>query len=361
MKGIIIGGGIIGLSIARELFKKGIEITVVDKDVIGKGASWVAGGMLAPQAEGLEKGMFLDLCLESREMYKKYAEEIQKETGKDVGYWECGILVPVFSEEEKEERLKQLKQYKEIGLTGYWLDRKDLESRYISLGDELLGGIFYPDDGQVDNRLIMLALESYVRSRDFVVLEKTEVKKIVSQNGKFQYIKTNKGNVEGDFCVICAGAWSGEIFDVPVFPIKGEMAAVDVNQDDIDTVFFGSKAYLIPRKNYDRLVIGATEEKVGFKEGNSVKGTLQLLNGLVETLPHMKSRNVQELWFGYRPATPDLEPILGESHIENVYLATGHHRNGILLAPITTKLISDFITEGKESEYLEKFSYTRFL
>jgi len=360
MKGIIIGGGIIGLSIARELYKKGIEITIIEKEKIGRGASWVAGGMLAPQAEGLEIGDMLNLCLDSRNMYKDYILEIEKDTGLQTGYWDSGIFCPAFSEEEKDELLKNLKNYQKIGLTGEWIERKEIKDKYISLGEEILGGVLYPDDGQVDNRLLMIALENYVRNTDMEILEYIPVKKIVEQNGEFKYVETENGIVEGDFCILSAGAWSGLILDIPVFPIKGEMAAVDVEKKDIDKVFFSSRAYLIPRKDYTRLVIGATEEKVGFKKGNTVKGVMQLFKGLVDTFPHFKEKNIQELWYGYRPATPDLEPILGESGIKNLYFATGHHRNGILLAPITAKLLVDLIVDNKKDKYLEIFNCKRF-
>ncbi len=360
MKGIIIGGGIIGLTLARELYKKGIDITIIEKERIGRGASWVAGGMLAPQSEGLEIGEMLDLCLESRDMYKDYIKEIEKDTGLQTGYWDSGIFCPAFSEEEKQQLLKNLENYKKIGLTGEWLEKKEFEDKYISLGDEILGGVLYPDDGQVDNRLLMIALENYIRNVNIEILEYIPVKKIVEKNGKFQYVETENGVVEGDFCILAAGAWSGLISDVPVFPIKGEMAAVDVEKKDIDKVFFSSRAYLIPRKDYTRLVIGATEEKVGFKKGNTVKGVMQLFKGLVDTFPHFKEKNIQELWYGYRPATPDLEPILGESNIQSLYFATGHHRNGILLAPITAKILVDLIFNKKHNKYLEIFSYKRF-
>ncbi len=360
MKGIIIGGGIIGLSIGRELYKKGIEITIIEKERIGRGASWVAGGMLAPQSEGLESGNMLDLCLDSRNMYKEYITEIEKDTGLLTGYWDSGIFCPAFSEEEKDLLLKNLENYKKIGLTGEWLERNQIEDKYLSLGDEVIGGVLYPDDGQVDNRLLMIALENYVRGIDINILENMPVRKIVEKNGKFSHVETENGIVEGDFCILSAGAWSSQIFDIPVFPIKGEMAAVDVEKKDIDRVFFSSRAYLIPRKDYTRLVIGATEEKVGFKKGNTVKGVMQLFKGLVDTFPHFKEKNIQELWYGYRPATPDLEPILGESEIKNLYFATGHHRNGILLAPITTKLLSDLIVENKKDKYLDIFSCKRF-
>ncbi|WP_457641197.1 glycine oxidase ThiO [Persephonella sp.] len=360
MKGIIIGGGIIGLSIARLFQKTGYDITVIEKDRVGKNASWVAGGMLAPQAEGLESGKFLEFCLESRDMYKEFVKEIEEETGINTDFWECGIFCPAFSENEKKELLERLEIYRNIGLTGEWLNRKDIEDMYRSLGKEILGGVYFPDDGQVDNRLLMMALEKFLRNSSAEIFENTEVVQIKEVSGRFRSVITSHGEIEGDFCIVAAGAWSGQILDIPVYPLKGEMAAIDIQEKEIDRVFFSSRAYIIPRKNFGRIVIGATEENVGFKDGNTVKGIMKLFKGLVDTFPHMINRNIQEIWFGYRPATPDLEPIIGEHHIENLYIATGHHRNGILLAPITAKIIFDLIDKNKKSEYLNIFSYKRF-
>ncbi len=359
-KGVIVGGGIIGLSIARELHKRGYEITIVDKDRIGFGASWVAGGMLAPQAEGLKPGIFFDFCLESRQMYKDFVEELKDDTGINTNYWKCGIFCPAFSEKDAEELINRLTTYKTLGLSGQWLDRRDIEKNYLSLGKDIIGGVLFEEDGQVDNRLLMKALREYAL-KNFEVIEETRVIKIEEKNGEFFRLYTNNGYVDGDFCVLSAGAWSGKILDIPVFPIKGEMAGVDIEMGEIDKVFFSSRAYIIPRFDYSRLVIGATEERVGFQDGNSIKGVMKLFKGLIDTFPHMKSKNIQEIWFGYRPGTTDLDPILGEYFIKNVYIATGHYRNGILLAPITAKIMADLIDKSEGNKYLDVFSYKRFV
>ena len=361
-KGIIIGGGIIGLSIARGLEKRGYQVVVLDKDRIGYGASWVAGGMLAPQAEGLKIGKFLEFCLESRNMYKEFTDSLTEDTGIKVNYWKSGIFCPAFNESEAEQLISKMNEYKKQGLSGYWIDREDIEKNYLSLGKEIIGGVLYPDDGQVDNRLLMEALKEYAYSKDNIeVMNETKVEKIIETNGEFKGVKTNNGIIEGDFCVLTAGAWSGEILDIPVFPIKGEMLGVDIEIGEIDRVFFSSRAYIIPRFDYSRLVVGATEERVGFQDGNTVRGIKSLLKGLTDTFPHFKNKNIQEIWFGYRPGTTDLDPILGEYEIKNLYIATGHYRNGILLAPITEKLIVELIDENKEDEYIKIFSWKRFI
>ncbi len=360
-EGLIIGGGIIGLSIARSLFKRGYDITVIDKDMVGFGASWVAGGMLAPQAEGLQEGKFLNLCLESRKMYKNFVNELEEETKINVHYWKSGIFCPAFNEEERNELNNRLDEYKRLGLSGEWIERKDLEKNYLSLGKDILGGVLFNDDGQVDNRLLMKALRKFAL-RNFNVIEKTEVIEILEKNGSFVGVKTAKGDtIEGDFCVLTAGSWSGKILNIPVFPIKGEMIGVDIDVGEIDRVFFNQRAYIIPRFDYTRLVIGATEERVGFKDGNTVEGVMKLLKGLTDTFPHFKDKLIQEIWYGYRPGTTDLDPIFDEYEIKNVYIATGHYRNGILLAPITEKIVVEQIDENKTSEYIKTFSWRRFV
>lgn len=358
MEILIIGGGIIGLSIAFELIEKGFKITIVEKDKIGKGASWVAGGMLAPQAEGLDDE-FLNFCLESRNLYKDFVKKVEEKTKQETGYWECGILKLAFSEEEAKQIKKDVERFKNLGLKAKWLDRNELMKEYKDLGDEVIGGALYEDDAQVDNRKLCTALANYVR-RNAKVLENTKVLKIEEKNGKFSKIITDRGEFTADLCVLSAGAWSGELLDIPVFPLKGEMLALDIEKEDINRVLYSSRAYLIPRSDFHRLVVGATQENVGFKDGNTALGTLKLLKGSIDTLKNLANKNIQELWYGYRPATPDELPILGESGVDNLILATGHHRNGILLAPITAKIISEYIAENKSSKYLELFSVKRF-
>ncbi len=360
MKGIIIGGGIIGLSIARQLYKLGYDITIIEKGMIGRGASWAAGGMLAPLAEGLV-GEFLDFCVKSRDMYKSFVEEIEKETGDNVGFWECGIVYPVFSEEEKEILQKRINYYNKLGHNAIWLERKEIEEKGYNLGKNIVGGAFFPDDKQVDNRRLVTALVKYIKKTNIEVRQFEEVKFINEKEKVFKSVTTNKREIEADFCVLAAGAWSGELEPVKVFPKKGQMFSFKTKKkEEIKNIFYSKRAYIIPRKDTNLVVVGATEEDVFFKEGVTVAGLAVLIKGLLDTFPNTKDYEIVETWHGFRPATPDGLPILGKSDVKNLYYATGHYRNGILLAPITAKLIADLIHENKESSYLKIFSFDRF-
>lgn len=360
MKGIIIGGGVIGLSIARELNKLGYEITILEKNVLGRGASWAAGGMLAPQAEGLT-GDFLKFSVESREIYKNFVQELERETGYDVSYYECGIVYLAFSEKEMENLSKRADYYNSLDLESKILSRQEIMDMGIKISNLVVGGAFFPQDKQVDNRKLVMSLVKYVKSSNITVKEFTEVKFIEADNGMFQRVITNNGSFEADFCILAAGAWSGEIEPIKVFPIKGQMLSFKTKRKgEIQKILYSSRAYIIPRKDSNLVVVGATQENVFFKEGNTVSGIFLLLKGLLETLPSTKDYEITETWYGFRPATPDGFPILGKSEIKNLYYATGHYRNGILLAPITAKLLTDLIHKEEESAYLKMFDFRRF-
>lgn len=360
MKGIIIGGGIIGLSIARQLYKLGYDITIIEKSILGRGASWAAGGMLAPLAEGLT-GDFLDFCVKSRDMYKSFVEDIEKETGDNVGFWECGIIFPVFNEIEKELIQKRVDYFNKLGHSAVWLDRKDIEEKGYLIGKDILGGAFFPDDKQVDNRRLITALIKAVKKTNMEIRQFETVKFIKEKDGVFKSVITDKGEIEGDFCILAAGAWSGEIEPVKVFPKKGQMFSFKTRKkEEIKNIFYSKRAYIIPRKDTNLVVVGATEENVFFKEGITVAGLAILIKGLLNTFPNTKDYEIVETWYGFRPATPDGLPILGKSDIKNLYYATGHYRNGILLAPITVKLIVDLIHKKEENPYLKIFSFDRF-
>jgi len=360
LKGIIIGGGIIGLSIARELNKLGYEITILEKKLLGRGASWAAGGMLAPQAEGLV-GALLSFSIESREMYKDFVQQLEKETGHEVSYYECGIVCPAFSEEEMENLSERVDYYNELGLESKILTRQEILDMGIKISNFVIGGAFFPQDRQVDNRKLVISLVKYVKNSNMTVKEFTEVKFIETDDGVFQRVITNNGTFEADFCILAAGAWSGEIEPIKVYPIKGQMLSFKTKtKNEISKILYSNRAYIIPRKDSNLVIVGATQENVFFKEGNTVSGTFSLLEGLLETLPSTKDYEITETWYGFRPATPDSLPILGKSEIKNLYYATGHYRNGILLAPITTKLITRLIHKEEESPYLKIFGFSRF-
>ncbi|PSB00611.1 glycine oxidase ThiO [Merismopedia glauca] len=346
---LIIGGGIMGMAIALELRSQGAEVTILSRN-FKEAATHAAAGMLAPQAEGIAPGPMLDLCLQSRAFYGGWCDRIEEITGAKTGYWGCGILAPVYTLPQNN--------------SDYWLDRDSIHQFQPGLSDEVGGGYWYPEDGQVDNRALAQALWLAMQKVGVNVREGVEVHQIQHHRAKINCVETNRGTHTAQHYILATGAWSQELLPIPVYPKKGQMLSLRVPQNilasfPLHRVLFGSHIYIVPRQD-GRIIIGATSEDVGFTPKNTARGIQSLLNETIRLYPQLKDFAIEELWWGYRPTTPDELPILGTSPYENLTLATGHHRNGILLAPITGLLITKLIGEGKLEPLLPHFHYSRF-
>lgn len=353
---ILIGGGLMGLSLAVELKLRGATVTVLSRDV-QEAAGFVAAGMLAPQAEQIPPGPMQDLCLRSRALYPDWTRKLEEITGVDTGYWPCGILAPVYENDSSRFPTGE-------GTGEKWLDREEILQQQPGLGDEVVGGWWYPQDGQVDNRRqLMKALRMAAQDLGVQIRENVTVEKIISAHNIVTEIQTNQGNFSASNYILTTGAWSGQLLNIPVFPRKGQMLSVRVSGSvdslPLKQVLFGSNIYIVPRRD-GLIVIGATSENVDFTPGLTPNGIQQLLSEAIRLYPSLKAFPIQEFWWGYRPATPDTNPILGLSSCDNLTLAVGHYRNGVLLAPITAQLISNWILEKQFDPLLTHFRWDRF-
>ncbi|MEM7594067.1 MAG: glycine oxidase ThiO [Cyanobacteria bacterium P01_A01_bin.83] len=349
---LIIGGGVIGLAIAVELKRQGAKVTVISKDFM-QAASHAAAGMLAPRAEKLANPL-LELCLESRWLYPEWTQKLEELTGIETGYLPCGILAPVFDEPSQIEQ----------NAATAWLDRESIKLYQPGLGEKVVGGWWYPEDGQVDNRCLMRSLLQAAQTLGVEIKEGVSVKAIPQQQGKVTGVLTDVGLLEAEQYVLAAGSWSSQLMPLPVRPVKGQMLSLRMPQQlhqpfPLQRVLYGDGVYLVPRQD-GRLVVGATAEEVNWTPFNTPQGIQSLLAKTMELYPAAAQWQIEEFWWGFRPGTPDELPILGRSPCENLFLATGHYRNGILLAPITAKLIADLIINQKSAPLLTAFSYQRF-
>lgn len=350
---LIIGGGIIGLAIALELKQQGAKVTVISKDYM-QAASHAAAGMLAPMAEKMTSAPMLDLCLRSRWLYPEWTQKLEELTGVETGYLPCGILAPVYSQPDLHTNQDNV----------IWLDQQTINLYQPGLGDRVVGGWWYPEDGQVDNRCLMRSLLQAAQTLGIEIKEGVKVRAIQQQQGRVNGILTDLGLLTADNYVLATGSWTSQLFPLPVRPVKGQMLSLRMPQKlhqpfPLQRILYGDSIYLVPRQD-GRLVIGATVEDVDWTPFNTPKGIQKLLNKAVELYPAIADWQIEELWWGFRPATPDELPILGHSTCENLFLATGHYRNGILLAPITASLISNLILKQQSDPLLESFSYQRF-
>lgn len=345
---IIIGGGIIGLAIAVDLKLRGSTVTVLSRD-FQQAASHAAAGMLAPSAEEIPPGPMLDLCLKSRWLYPEWVRKIEDLTGLDTGYNPCGILLLAYDSTLTDET---------------WLDRESIKFYQPGLGKDVVGGRWYPEDGQVDNRKLVKALRQAALNLGVDLLEGVTVQAIQQQKNKVKSILTSKGEFEAQTYILASGSWASQLLFLPVYPIKGQMAAVRMPKDSDDIpplqrILFAPQTYLVPRQD-GRLIIGATSEKVNWKMGNTPDGLQTLFSRAIQLYPPLKDWPIEETWWGFRPGTPDELPILGTSSCDNLILALGHYRNGILLTPVTASLIANLVLQDKTDPLLNQFRYDRF-
>ncbi len=352
---IIIGGGLIGLTLALELVQRGLRVTILSQQPLAA-AGHAAAGMLAPQAEGLAPGAMRDLCLRSRSCYPDWVAKLESLTGESVGYWPCGIMAPMGDGQTAPHPPQD------------WQNAADLWAIQSGLGPTVQGGWWFPEDAQVDNRSLMRALLAAVRSAGVEIREGVTVQSIVTQSDQVTHLETNAGHWQAQHYILATGAWSAAIASIPVQPRKGQLMALrwppgrataHLSGWPLQCVLFGAAIYIVPRQD-GRVVVGATSENVGFTEGNTAAGVQHLLNAAIRLFPALADCELIETWWGYRPATPDELPILGESQWDNLTLATGHYRNGILLAPITGQIIADWVVDRRADRLLGDFAWSRF-
>ncbi|UKO98137.1 glycine oxidase ThiO [Nostoc sp. UHCC 0870] len=355
---VIIGGGVIGLAIAVELKLRGANVTVLCRD-FQAAASHAAAGMLAPDAEKITDESIKSLCWRSRSLYPDWTQKLADLTGLNTGYWACGILAPVY--EQQGDRGAEAQGSRENS-PAYWLDQTAIHQYQPGLGTDVVGGWWYPEDAQVDNRALVRVLRAAAESLGVELKDGIAVEAFLQQQGQVVGVQTNTGVIRADHYVLATGAWANELIPLPVFPRKGQMLSVRVPEFvpelPLKRVLFGENTYIVPRRNRS-IIIGATSEDVGFTPHNTPAGIQKLLQGAIRLYPQLQHYPIQEFWWGFRPETPDESPILGTSHCANLTLATGHYRNGILLAPITAQLIADLVWEQKSDPLLNHFHYSR--
>ncbi len=364
---LIVGGGAIGLAIALELRQRGMQVTVLSQD-FAAAAGHAAAGMLAPGAEKIAPGPMAELCLRSLALYPTWVNKLEDLSGQDSGYWPCGILSPTLARHSAAIAI----QSAQSNLANQPLDQPSVINlgaeathRYQpGLSSHITGACFYPEDAQVDNRALMKALRSATQDLGVIIEEGVSVEGIMQRQQQVTGLRTSAGIKQADHYVIATGAWSGDLLPIPVVPRKGQLISVRVppgygQVQPLRRVLYGEKVYIVPRRD-GRIVIGATVEDAGFSTFNTPAGVASLLNAAIELYPELQDFPIEEFWWGFRPATPDEMPILGAGPCHNLTLATGHHRNGILLAPVTAQLIADQL-QGKADPLLSAFSYQRFM
>jgi len=377
---VIIGAGIIGCSIAYHLARDSrgsLKIAVLDKGSIGSEASSGAAGMLAAQIESEKQGPLLQLAVRSRGIYHLLADELKDFCGVDIQYSKKGILSLALNPEINKTLKKTFTWQKEAGLQCEWLEPDMLERKFPFLTRPPLGAFFCPEDGQVASSSVVRAFEIGARKLGVQFFENNEVVDHETRGTKVVSISTVNGmRFSAGTFIAANGPWLGQLFKstLPVGPVKGqiliyEMAAGWRYRNSWQTpVYCGSTSrssrwscYFVPKQD-GNLLVGATSEKGSFDLKENTEATRDLTEHAEKIFPEIRSFSFKGVWVGLRPATPDHSPVLGPMpELDNLLVAGGHFRNGILLAPVTGEILSEIVLKGKSSFPLDSFSPARFL
>ncbi|HVA36219.1 MAG TPA: glycine oxidase ThiO [Candidatus Dormibacteraeota bacterium] len=347
---VIIGAGLIGLALARELAQRGAEVRILDTGEPGRQASWAAAGMLAPSSEGLD-GSFFDLCAASLERFPAFAESLRAETGLDVHLRREGFVAPAYDDAGVATLEARVAAARARGYGASMLSPAEAVRLEPALAPVRGAGRF-EHEASVDNRRLGRALRAAVERLGVRVEEGVPWVRLAATNRRVNGVETAQGFVPAPVVVNAAGAWAGSLEGVPeqarvpVVPVKGQMLALGMPANLIGhTIYAERVAYLVPRDD-GHLIVGATVEHVGFDTRVTAAGIQRLLEGALRVAPALRELSIVETWAGLRPGTPDGLPYLGAGGLEGYFLATGHLRNGVLLTPITAEVVADAI-EGR--------------
>ncbi len=364
----IIGGGVIGLSIGWRLAAAGLSVDIFERDAAGRGASWAAAGMLAAgiETEPGELSLYA-LNRESQSLWPDFAAAVEAASGEAVGLRQDGTLSVALTRDDVGQLRFTYEFQRSHGIALDWLSAADARQFEPHLHPNLAGAVLSRGDHQVDNRRLVRALQRAFTAAGGRLHEQAEVTAIDIAGGSVAGVRVGERRHRADKVVLAAGAWSARIAGVPpvarppVRPVKGQMLALRMNPEAplLRHVVWTPKVYLVPRRD-GRLIIGATTEERGFDRDLTAGGIFALLEGAWRALPAIEELPIDEMWVGFRPGSRDDAPILGPTEVEGLVLATGHHRNGILLTPVTARAIAHYILTGDVEAAIRPFGIGRF-
>jgi glycine oxidase len=364
----IVGAGVCGLAIAWRLALRGLEVAVFERGIAGEGASHAATGMLAAAAE-VEPGedALLPLSLESQHMWPAFRDALEAASGRAIDYRADGILLAALGREEVERLRFRFDLQQRLGLHTTWMNGTTARQREPGLRPTVSAAIHCPADHQVEPRAMVAALAVAMARAGARLIEHCPVEGLMTEGGRVSGILTARGACRAATVVLAVGAWSATLpglppeAALPVRPLKGQSLALRMpaGAPSLNGMVWTEQIYMAPKSD-GRLIVGATVEEKGFDTSITAGGVYALLDGARRALPSVEELAVDEIWSGFRPTSPDDAPILGPTALEGLVVATGHHRNGILLTPVTAKAIEDLVTGGAMRGAATGFTAARF-
>jgi glycine oxidase len=363
----IIGGGVIGLAIARALALRGVrDVLLIERNTLGGESSSAAAGMLAPQAEANRAHEFFYLTCRSRDLYPEFASALLDETGIDIELETTGTLYLAFTAADAEELERRYAWQTKAKLPIEKLSIDAVRELEPALSEDVRGALKFPLDTQVENRRLISALASANEKLGVRLETGTEVTSLKIERDRIRGIETSRGFIAADSVVIAGGAWSSLLAadkalpNPRIKPVRGQMLCLEANPQIARHVIYSPRGYLVPRRD-GRLLAGSTTEQAGFEKRVTAAGIHSILSAALEISPRIAALPLTDSWAGLRPRAADTLPVLGPcAEIAGLFYATGHYRNGILLAPVTGELIAAAIVDKIFPAALSIFSPDRF-
>jgi glycine oxidase len=359
----IAGGGVIGGAIALELARAGLRVAVFDRQQPGQEASWASAGILSPAPENPGMVAMVPLGKASIALYPEFVAQVEEISGRNVGFRAKGTLEALFSHDTKAELSTIIALHHGLGLPAEPLRAEDARELEPALSEEVEAAVLRPEEASVDNRALTAAILEAAQRSGAEIFSGNGARGIWRQGNRCAGLVLQNEKVEAKWTIIAAGCFSAAIDGIsqyaPVRPAKGQMAALRADDLKIDRVLWSEKIYLVPRDD-GRILAGATVEHAGFDKRVTAGGIEKILSAAIDLAPGLANARIEETWAGLRPDSPDHLPILGPTDIDGLLMATGHFRSGILLTPITARLVREWIMEQRVSVDWDRFSPLRF-
>jgi glycine oxidase len=359
----IAGGGLIGSAIALELAQAGLSVAVFEKGEPGREASWASAGILSPAPETQGMIPIVPLAKASIVLYPEFVANVEGISGQNVGFRPFGTMDVLFSRDAKRDLSTLIALHHGLGLKAEPLHPEEARELEPALSPEAEAAALRPDEASIDNRALTQAVLHATQKSGAEIFPDKVVEAIWREGSRCAGLKLRNENVSAKWTIIASGCFSANVEGVavyaPVRPAKGQMASLRADELKIRRVLWSEKIYLVPR-NDGRILAGATVEYVGFDKHVTAGAIEKILSDAMELAPGLANARIEETWAGLRPDSPDHLPIVGPTDLEGLLIATGHFRSGVMLTPITARLIREWITEQRVSVDWERLSPMRF-
>lgn len=364
---VIVGGGIIGGSVAFDLARRNLRVAVLDRQELMHEASWAAAGMLSPAPDCPAAIPLVPLGRASLALYPKFIETVEDVSGMRTGFRDGGAVEVIFHGDAERELSTLVALHHGLGLACEPLPLDEARNMEPGIGRDARAAVFLPEECSIEPRALSAAVLIAAESAGAALCPGLDVTSLVIGKKRCVGVKTSSGEIfHAESVVLAAGCWSSQIPEAasyaPTHPVRGQMVSLRRRGTPIRHVLRSERGYLVPRnlESPQTVVVGSTIENAGYEKHVTSGGIETILSTANELAPELAKAEIIDTWCGLRPGSPDRLPILGPVDFDGLVLATGHYRNGILLAPVTAKLIGEWIAERRTSLEWEAFSPLRF-